>query len=404
MAIYDTSSTIDSSVFLKARLSKNMVGSNYYIENLQSKRDQDWEYRYNVVKIEEELSKQVDYHGTKFTYTPVEAVINHVRLDTGEDLATDWVRLKFRDLKHPTGLGYRYRFSYDFPDMETMTEDDKHYETSVWLGVNIDKISPGNSCIVRRCNTALPFLGSPSLDDKNVTEVHYEPCVLENEMKYMQVYYNQAVPVPQSEWYATMQLNYYTNFIKLNDRFLFGTVDQENRANNPAYKVKAIIKSTTQKTFVRDSKEELEVTPLITIALDRDNVADGDNWDTRVAVDAPIYRVVEEDPTYEYYIHMDDSCVQRIILGDSQEYTVSLRYNNIEVDSEFDFEYTLEGIDEDTWDNYFEFSQTGPNTFKVKNLRTCNRSPLRVMVSCVDPADPNVTLEESYEIELGGFY
>jgi hypothetical protein len=34
MALYDTSNIIDNSIFLKAKLDKNMVGSNYYIENL----------------------------------------------------------------------------------------------------------------------------------------------------------------------------------------------------------------------------------------------------------------------------------------------------------------------------------------------------------------------------------
>lgn len=55
MPLYDTSNVIDNSILLKAKLEKNMVGSNYYIENLQDKRNRDWEYRYNIVGIEEEL-------------------------------------------------------------------------------------------------------------------------------------------------------------------------------------------------------------------------------------------------------------------------------------------------------------------------------------------------------------
>ena len=42
MALVDTTSVIDNSIFLKAKLDKNMVGSKYYIENLQYKRDKDW--------------------------------------------------------------------------------------------------------------------------------------------------------------------------------------------------------------------------------------------------------------------------------------------------------------------------------------------------------------------------
>ena len=58
MALVDTTSVIDNSIFLKAKLDKNMVGSNYYIENLQYKRDKDWEFRYNVVGSEEENKKK----------------------------------------------------------------------------------------------------------------------------------------------------------------------------------------------------------------------------------------------------------------------------------------------------------------------------------------------------------
>jgi hypothetical protein len=69
----------------------------------------------------------------------------------------------------------------------------------------------------------------------------------------MQTYYNLNVPVPQAEWYATMQLNYFTNHIGLNDRFVVGVIDSETRENNSVYKVKAVIKSTLDKTFIRDS-------------------------------------------------------------------------------------------------------------------------------------------------------
>ena len=54
MAILDTTGLVDSSILLKSKLKHNMVGDNYYIQNLQDKRNQDWEYRYNVVDIEEE--------------------------------------------------------------------------------------------------------------------------------------------------------------------------------------------------------------------------------------------------------------------------------------------------------------------------------------------------------------
>ena len=52
MPVFDTSNTLDTSMYLKANLAKNKVGNNYYIENLQEKRSQNWSMRYNVVDIE----------------------------------------------------------------------------------------------------------------------------------------------------------------------------------------------------------------------------------------------------------------------------------------------------------------------------------------------------------------
>ena len=59
MAIIDTTNVTNSSMLLKSRLNKNMAKDNHYINDLQAKRDQDWEFRYNVVGIEEERKKQI---------------------------------------------------------------------------------------------------------------------------------------------------------------------------------------------------------------------------------------------------------------------------------------------------------------------------------------------------------
>ena len=105
MALVNTTETIDNSIFLKAKLDKNMVGSNYYIENLQHKRNLDWGMRYNVVDIEEEQKKQCEYTDFVPQYTPIEVVIRDVKSEKGEDLGTDWADIAFKNLKHPNFLG-----------------------------------------------------------------------------------------------------------------------------------------------------------------------------------------------------------------------------------------------------------------------------------------------------------
>ena len=403
MALYDTSNIIDNSIFLKAKLDKNMIGSNYYIENLQDKRDQDWDYRYNVVGIEEELKKQTSYTAENPVFSAIDAVITHVKSDKGEDLGTDWAHLSFKNLKHPCDIGTRYRFSLDFPNMEEMSEEEKHYDTSIWLCINKSPIRAGNACTVRRCNAALTLLGSPINNKDYITEVRQEPCILENELKYMQTYYNLNVPVPQAEWYATMQLNYFTNHIRLNDRFVVGVIDSETRENNSIYKVKAVVKSTLDKTFIRDGQDEIESTPLIVIALDKDLIAPDDDIINRVAESTPIYKTIEEEPAYEYYIKIKEPCEQRILLTQVENYEVNLCYNNKKIDDvEFEFSVMLNGIIQKNWGNYFKFEQISNNCFSIQNMKACNRGSLIVTASCKTPIGEKI--EEHFEIELGGFY
>ena len=182
MALVDTTSVIDNSIFLKAKLDKNMVGSNYYIENLQYKRDKDWEFRYNVVGIEEENEKQCDYTNELPNYTPIDVAIRTVKSDKGKDLGLDWADIAFKNLNHPVFLGKRFRFSTEFYDMLNMQEEEKIYKTSVWICIN-RLFNSGNSCIIRRCNANIAFGGSPNRSKDYITEVHYEPVILENDLK-----------------------------------------------------------------------------------------------------------------------------------------------------------------------------------------------------------------------------
>jgi len=185
MGVIDTTNVIDNSMFLKANLAPNMVGENYYLENLQDKRNEEWEYRYNRVWIEEELQKQTAYTNAVPNYTPIDVVIGNIKSTKGEDLGTDWAEISFKDLKHPNWVGSRYRFDLDFPDMRNMTEEEKKYRTSVWISVNKTPITAGNQCMIRRCNTSFTLLGYENRDRRKTRtrEIHHEPVVLENELK-----------------------------------------------------------------------------------------------------------------------------------------------------------------------------------------------------------------------------
>ena len=405
MAIIDTTNLTNSSMILKSRLDKNMSIKNHYLNDLQAKRDQDWEFRYNVVGIEEEKEKQIRYSDLLPVYSPIDVVVRSVKDENGKDLGTDWVQMSFKDLKYKNEIGKRYRFSLDFPDMSLMSEEDKYYDTSVWMTINDSPLKAGSSCLARRCNASIAILGSPTGKPENTNEVRYEPVVVDSELKYMQLYYNQTLVVPQSELYLTAQMNYFSNCIKINDRIILGPIDTNEIQNNSLYKVKAVIKCASTKTFVKEGDNGIKDIPMVVFALDKDTVADEDDLAKRIPKNAPVYLIPEKEQneSNEYQIVLDPSDT-KIILGDSRECKTYLSLKGNRIDTEFEYQTVLNGIKEENWKNYYIFTKINENSFVIKNLKACNRGTLDVIASCKDPNDSNITLTETFRFRLGGFY
>ena len=434
MPVYNTSNTLDNSMYLKTKLPVNKVSDNYYIENLQYKRNQDWNSRFNIVNIEEELQKQSDYTLQNPTYTPIDVAIRKVKNEYGKDLGTDWSDIAFRDLKHYNDVGSRYRFSTEFPDMSIMSEEDKHYNTSIWICVNKNPVSAGNNCIIRRCNSTIGLVGSPNLSYDNINEIHYEPIILENDLKYISFYYNMTLVVPQAEWYATAQLNYFSNSIKLNDRVIFGGIDMIDDQNNAVYKVKAIVKASAKNTFSKDGSSEIDNIPLCVIAFDKDLVDnDGDNFYNRIAEQAPIYLSKNDFVPYEYYIgikdldgniYQNEDIIKTILLTEKVEYKCVLMRNgdeekNLSIINNLTYTITsqlLQQTEIETQDitdiviqenivdnnNYYVFS-SDEYGFSVQNTKPFNMGVLRITCSCINP-DTQEEIVDNFDFILGGFY
>ena len=187
--VIDTTKIIDSAMYLNARVPKNMVKKNHYLDSLQKKIDREWTYRYNVADIEEE-----DISGSD-DFKTIEAVIQ-TAYDTRQKtvMSDDWKRIVFKDIKHPVDEGKKYRFHVEF-DNPDIPQDKK----SIWLTVNTNKTAPTRGILVRRCNS---FFTIPSMDK---TQIHYEPVALDADFKYINFYSDLTVTVPQAEIYALMQ-------------------------------------------------------------------------------------------------------------------------------------------------------------------------------------------------------
>lgn len=424
MAIIDTTNIIDSSIHLKAQLKHNMVGDNYYLEDLQEKRNSDWEYRYNVIDIEEELNKQCDYSKELPCYTPIDAVIQSVKDDKHNDLGTDWASLSFRELYHPNEIGYRYRFDYGHEgegmlDIFNMSEEEKYYNLSVWIGINKTPVNAGNSLVVRRCNSSIALVGSDNRQYNNIEEIRYEPVIVDADSKLLSFYLNQTINFPSAIWTVTAQLNYFTNQIRLNDRVILGGVNVDDRGNNEVYRVNGIIKVKNTKTFSRPGSADIESIPLIIMGLEKDVVSPDDDFMNRVANRAPIYKIKEHDPSdlvpdTDYIVQLhggNDINNLKVLLGETITRKVELANSIGTYNTNFEFEVSLGDIPEDEYDKYFEFEVLADenkfiNTFSIKNKKTCSEGFLNVKCTAVfkDENGQIKNYTQDFDFELGGFY
>lgn len=422
MAIIDTTNVIESSIFLKSKVKKNMVGDNYYIESLQHKINNEWLYRYNLVDIEEENNRQNYYTKEKPKYTPVETVIQTVITDKGIKLAADWKKLVFRNLKHPNMIGKRFRFSFNFERSLEMAEEEKERENSIWLVVNKDEAQPTNSVVVRRCNTNFIIAGSPTLSYDDIEEYHAEPAILEDDFKYINTYFNDRVNLPNAEIYLTMQYNYFTRGIKINDRIVIGDVDLENKKNNAVFKVKAIEKYLSRSTFKVGTELSDSDVSLVMLALDRDTINDSeDNFEKRIAKQAPLYKIIKGDDTLpedidpgnsdekednieetdNYSIVFEEDIPSKLLQGEELTITCDLYNNGIKVnDINFEADSDLLGTDKDNL--YYSFEQTSSNVFTLINNRPYLSNKLRLNFRCTAPN--NQSYIRTVDLTLGGFY
>lgn len=430
MALYNTTDNIDSSIYLKSKFPKNMVGDNYYIETLQEKVDAEWEYRTNVIDLDEEMHRQTKYSPTLPKYTPIECTLKNVYSETGQKLSDDWKKIAFRNLKHPVALGKRYRFSLDLPKNIEWTEEEKVQKSMTWLTVNLDSTAVVAHSTIRACNGSVAFVGSPTSDYKNITEIHYEPCVIDADFKMISVYYSLNINLPSAEIYLTMQYNYYTQFIKLMDRFVIGPANQTD-TNNSIFKVTAISRFDGHSTFYNSEDTDFPDVPLIVLALNKDSYNSEDDLEQRVAVQAPIYPVpINEDiqdlPSIEesenndsnvipednqesndipkqedvYKLKIQSSLGTSLLVGDTTVLTCELLKNNEVVNCNISYSAEFTGTCSKPA-LYYTISKTGTGVYELMVLRAFLRGDLKIdFTATID----DKTFTENILINLGGNY
>lgn len=402
MSVIDSTNVVESSMLLKSKMNKNFKEDNYYTQMLQAKLDRDWEYRYNVVDIEEENEKQLIYTKDNPEYTSVEAVIQSVLPEKGDKLSDDWRNLVFKNIKHPKFLGKRFRFAYDFERFIGLSEEEKTNDGSVWLTVNYNTTSPTNGCVIRRCNTNVVFTGSPTLEHNNTTEYHREPCIVENDFKNINTYYNTVINVASAELFLIMQYNYFTQFIQINDRFIIGDTDTKIKTNNYLFKAKTVNKFFSQSTFKVGTDIESSSVPLIVIGLEKDTDDSDDDLINRVADRCTVYQTVEKQIVEKSYnLKITEPYDKRIIQGETQIFECFL-YNKNEKVENTDIFLNIDLLGTEVDNNYFTLNIVDGNHFAITNKKMYSKSNLSMEFYWVDLN--NNKISKTIEIELGGFY
>ena len=327
----------------------NKTPSEQYRSNFQALMTQQIDNAYNWydICVEEEFGTQ-EYYNEKVRVTGV------INPDTGTKLSDDWKQIIFKD--EPISemiMGRRYKY-YD----------------NVWLILNTENYGSATyNCVIRRCNNTL----SMKLTDGSV---HKEPCAIENTLNSSNLYFNNSVNIAQGTIVVWIQINKYTKYLNVNDRFILGY--------NKAFKVKSIMNYLSNKTF------DANGATLMKVEMQQDSILSSDDFINGTTNSTPNdltltgnYIDVEPD---DNYIAEDGTTI----------FTCYYYVKNEKRTNEFVFTIVDTGIPSSS----YEFTIIDGNSFSIKNKK--KSVDIKLEVSCANAN--NLDMYIIKEIELGGAY
>lgn len=321
----------------------------YYEQTLQEKINDTYQYASDTYKIGyEKVFGTLDFEDV------VCRVCHAINPKTGDNLGDDFKDLKFFDVSSHHIMGERYFFN-----------------NSVWITTNTDNYHYNTqSAIVRRCNNTLNFINSAG-------EIIQEPCIIEYSLKYANIYYNTLIEVPQGTITVIAQSNKNTSWIRINDRFIFGS---------------QVFKIKTLKDYLRSDTYETDSVPLVEFEMFVDSIAPDDNFDINVA-NMDRYKDIyppQETPQNGIIVFPEE---EYMYTGDTQNFSCYSYNNGVKTTEEFTFTFT--GPNQ----KFYSYDIIDGNNFSVTCL---NKSTTQLVVNCVSTT--NADNSSKIIITLGGLY
>jgi len=294
---------------------------------------------------------QTIYEETSFasgSLVAVDARVNRaINSTNGVRLGDDFKILLFKNVTHATGIGYKYYFANNY-----------------WITTFSESImNLGVSCMVRRCNELLRWVGTDGT-------YYEEPCALEYKIDRPSDTSGAENPVtPQGYFDCYSQLNYKTQLIEGNQRFLFG---------KPNNRVCFKIMGSGVQNMLRQSTLDENSARLLTISL-RGNYINNDTDDLVLGI---------ADKYKDYNIFMSASMVgsYSIVINPPTDYILesgssvyNVQYYSGSVAQSGSFVFTISGSSVPVAN--YTFATIDGNNFSVVNNEKWLSNTLDIIAS-----------------------
>lgn len=250
---------------------------------------------------------------------------------TGTKRSDDWKACVF-EVDYKPKLGRRYK-----------------YFDQIWLTVNVENFgSPTSNCVIRRCNTFI------TMTDQ-FGNIHKEPCCIDPDLKYGNIYYNNSVDVPQGAVKIWLQLNKWTKNIQINDRYILGY--------SQVFKVKTVM------NYLSDYAFDPNGAPVMSIDVSLDTNQVGDDFSNNTTGSSNIVNT-PENATFIGLIPPDTYL--------SQNESYIFKCFSFNGSQQLDEPFIFEVMDNDIPENRYTFDIINDNSFSITNFKKYATEPLKI--------------------------